>query len=797
MTNHWIDIQHADVIMCIGSNPAENHPISFKYIDKAKDNGGKLLSVDPRFTRTSAKADMYAQLRPGTDIAFIGGMINYVLNNDLIHKEYVVNYTNAAFLISDDFEFNEGLFSGFDEESSSYSKESWVYQKDENGMILRDDSLKDPRCVYQLLKKHYSRYTPEKVCDITGTDLNNYLQLVKTFCSTGRPDKSATIMYAMGTTQHSVGTQNVRSYAMLQLLLGNIGIAGGGINALRGESNVQGSTDYAILYHILPGYLKVPTHTNTDLQAYLKKWTPTTDDPQSANWWGNTPKYMVSLLKAYWGEAATAENDFCYDYLPKRSGNYSYIKLMERLQQGGFEGLINMGTNPIVGGPDVQQIAKGLDKLKWMVSVDLWETETSVFWRRPGADPKTIDTEVFLLPAASSIEKEGSISNSGRWAQWRYQAVKPVGNAKSDAAILDMWVKELKKLYTEDGVFPGPITDLAWDYGHEEEPDIDKVARECNGFFTRDTKVKGKRFKKGEQVPSFAYLKDDGSTVSGNWLYCGSYTEAGNMMKRRSLEDPGGMGSYHNWAWCWPVNRRILYNRASVDLDGKPFNRQKPVISWNRATRKWEGDVPDGGWPPMNEPGTKSPFIMIPEGYGRLFAAGLADGPFPEHYEPAESPVDNCMTAQQCNPAAMIPDDFFSDSDKYPYVGSTYRVTEHWQAGAMTRNLPWLVELVPDMFVEISTTLAKAKGLKNGDMATITSARGAIEARVLVTPRIKPMVIRGKTVEQVGMIWHFGFNGLAKGSSANVLTAAVGDANTGIPESKAFLCDIRKGGMKS
>jgi len=797
MTNHWIDIQHSDVIMCIGSNPAENHPVSFKYIDKAKDNGGKLLSVDPRFTRTSAKADMYAQLRPGTDIAFLGGMINYVLNNDLIHKEYVVNYTNAAFLISDDFEFNEGLFSGFDKESSSYSKESWAYQKDENGMILRDDNLKDPRCVYQLMKKHYSRYTPEKVCDITGTDLNNYLQLVKTFCSTGRPDKSATIMYAMGTTQHTVGTQNVRSYAMLQLLLGNVGIAGGGINALRGESNVQGSTDYAILYHILPGYLKVPTHTNTDLQAYLKKWTPTTDDPQSANWWGNTPKYMVSLLKAYWGEAATAENDFCYDYLPKRSGNYSYIKLMERLQLGGFEGLINMGTNPIVGGPDVQQIAKGLDKLKWMVSVDLWETETSVFWRRPGADPKTIDTEVFLLPAASSIEKEGSISNSGRWAQWRYQAIKPVGDAKSDAAMLDMWVKELKKLYAEDGVFPGPITDLAWDYGHEEEPDIDKVARECNGFFTRDTEVKGKRFKKGEQVPSFAYLKDDGSTVSGNWLYCGSYTEKGNMMKRRGLEDPGGMGAYHNWAWCWPVNRRILYNRASVDLDGKSFNQQKPVISWNRATRKWEGDVPDGGWPPMNEPGTKSPFIMIPEGYGRLFAAGLADGPFPEHYEPVESPVDNCMTAQQCNPAAMIPADFFSDSDKYPYVGSTYRVTEHWQAGAMTRNLPWLVELVPDMFVEIGTTLAKAKGLKNGDMATITSARGAIEARVLVTPRIKPLVVNGKTVEQVGMIWHFGFNGLAKGSSANVLTAAVGDANTGIPESKAFLCDIRKGGMKS
>ena len=796
MTNHWNDIQHSDVIVCIGSNPAENHPISFKYVEMAMDQGAKLISIDPRYTRTSSKADLYAQLRPGTDIAFMGGLINYLLKNDFIQKEYVVNYTNAAFLVNEDFAFDDGIFSGYDAANFRYDKDSWTYQMDDNGMPKRDDSLEHPRSVYQLMKKHYARYTPEKVCEITGTAVQDYMEVARAFASTHKADKVATIMYAMGTTQHTHGTQNVRSYAMLQLLLGNIGLAGGGINALRGESNVQGSTDYAILYHILPGYLKVPTYDNVDLAAYNDKWTPETNDSQSANWWSNTPKYMTSLLKAYWGDAATEKNDFCYDYLPKRSGNYSYIRLMERLQNGGFEGMIFMGTNPIVGGPDVNAIASGMDKLKWLVAVDLWETESSVFWKRPGVDPKDIDTEVFLLPAASSVEKEGSVSNSGRWAQWRYKAVNPPGHAESDAYMLDQWVKRLKELYKKDGVFPGPIVDLAWSYGNGHEPEIDLVARECNGKFTRDVVIKGKVFKKGQQVPSFAYLQADGSTTSGNWLYCNSYTEEGNKMKRRGLEDPTGMGFYHNWAWCWPVNRRVLYNRASVDLNGRPWNPKKPVISWNQLTRKWEGDVPDGGWVPMNEDGTKSPFIMLPEGYGRLFAAGMADGPLPEHYEPMESPVANAMTSQQSNPAVSIPGKI-DNSGKYPYVGTTYRVSEHWQAGAMTRNLPWLVELVPDMFIEISEQLAKEKGLKNGDMVTISSERGKIEARTLVTKRIKPLRIQGKLVEQVGMPWHFGFNGMATGGTANTLTAAVGCANSTIPEYKAFLCNIKKGGITS
>jgi formate dehydrogenase major subunit len=502
---------------------------------------------------------------------------------------------------------------------------------------------------------------------------------------------------------------------------------------------------------------------------------------------------MTSLLKAYWGDAATAENGYCYDYLPKKSGNYSFIKLMERLQAGGFEGMFCMGTNPIVGGPDANAIAGGLDKLKWLVAADLWETETSIFWKRPGVDPKTIDTEVFLLPAAASVEKQGSISNSGRWAQWRYKAVEPPGHAESDAFIVDQMFKRIKALYEQGGVYPEPIVNLSWNYGDGHEPDIEKVARECNGTFLRDVEIKGKLYKKGEQVPSFAFLQDDGSTTSGNWLYCGSYTEAGNMMQRRGQEDPTGLEMYHNWAWCWPVNRRILYNRASVDLNGQPLNPNRVVIAWNALSKKWEGDVPDGGWAPMSEDGSKNPFIMIPEGYGRLFAAGLADGPLPEHYEPMESPVANMMSRQQTNPAVAVPCNI-SNPDKFPYVGTTYRVSEHWQAGAMTRNLPWLVELVPDMFVEISEQLAEWKGIGNGDLVTVSSERGSIEAKALVTSRIKPLRVSGRLIEQVGLPWHFGFAGLAKGGSANVLTTAVGCANTTIPEYKAFLCNIEKGG---
>jgi formate dehydrogenase major subunit len=469
---------------------------------------------------------------------------------------------------------------------------------------------------------------------------------------------------------------------------------------------------------------------------------------------------------------------------------------MERLENGGFEGMVMMGTNPIVGGPDAGAIAEGMGKLKWLVAADLWETESSIFWKRPGVDPNNIDTEVFLLPAASSVEKQGSISNSGRWAQWRYKAVEPLGDSESDAFMVDQWITRLKDLYAKDGVFPGPIVDLAWNYGDGHEPDIEMVARECNGYFTRDIEIDGQSFKKGQQVPSFVLLQDDGSTASGNWLYCNSYTEEGNMLQRRGIEDPTGMGFFHNWTWCWPLNRRILYNRASVDLDGKPWAADKPVISWNEKTKAWEGDIPDGGWPPMSKDGARHPFIMVAEGHGRLFAAGLADGPLPEHYEPMESPIGNLMNKQQSNPA-LTRKGTIDRSGKFPYIATTCRVSEHWQAGAMTRNLPWLAELVPNMFVEMSEVLAEEKGIANGEMVTISSARGEIEAQALVTSRIKPLRIDGKLVEQVAMPWHFGFAGLAKGDTANVLTDAIGDANTHIPEYKAFLCNIEKGGKKA
>ena len=792
MTNHWIDIGNSDCILIIGSNAAENHPISFKWVTKAKENGAKLINVDPRFTRTSSKADIYSKIRSGTDIAFVGGIINYCLDNELYHKDYVVEYTNASFLIDPQFKFNEGLFSGYDMANRKYEKSTWKYQLDENGNPKQDKSLQDPNCVFQLLKKHFKRYTAEKVCAITGADKKDWLAVAKTYCETGKPGKSGTIMYAMGTTQHTHGTQNIRSYAILQLLLGNIGISGGGINALRGESNVQGSTDHCLLFHILPGYLKTPKAHQKTYKQYLAEVTPKTNDPKSANWWGNYAKYSTSLLKAWYGNKAGKDNEFAYQYLPKISGNYSHISLFETMYKGKIKGAMLFGQNPAVAGPNAEKERKALENLEWMVAIDLWETDTSIFWKRPGVDPKKINTEVFLLPACSSVEKEGSIVNSGRWSQWRYAAVKPFLKSKSDLAIINELCKAVKKEYANSGQFPDPIRDLEWNYPVDEhhEPDVHAVAKEINGYFLKDVTIKGKNFKAGTLVPSFAFLMDDGSTSSGNWLYCASYTEDGNMAARRSRKhDKFNVGLFPEWAWCWPVNRRIIYNRASVDPNGVPWDKEHPVISWNDVTKKWEGDVPDGGW----APGTKHAFIMKPEGHARLFGPGLADGPFPEHYEPLESPVKNLLTKQQNNPAIKVWEpDKIGTSRKFPIVGTTYRVTEHWQAGAMTRNLPWLVELVPDAFVEISEELAKKKRIKNGDKVLLTTKRGKMETYALVTKRIKPYKIGNKTVHQVGVIWHFGYSGLAKGGSANVLTPHVGDANTMIPEYKAFLCNIKK-----
>ncbi len=801
MTNHWNDIANADVMMAIGSNPAENHPAAFGHITKAKENGAKLISVDPRFTRTSARADIYCPLRSGTDIAFINGMIKYVLddidaNPGYYNMVYITEYTNAPYLINPGYKGPaelDGLFSGYSEEKRSYDKSTWQYQVDEKGIPKKDKTLKDPNCVFQIMRRHYARYTPGVVSQITGCPVDTFLLATQTYAASGAVGKAGTIMYAMGTTQHTYGTQNIRSYAILQLLLANVGVAGGGINAMRGESNVQGSTDHCLLSHILPGYLGVTQNTDTTLQKYLDRVTPTTKDPNSANWWSNYPKYIVSLLKAWYGDAANSGNDFGFHYLPKiQAGqNYTHIALFEAMDKGNIKGLMVWGQNPAVGGPDANLERRAMDKLDWMVVADMWHTETANFWKRPDARGREaeIKTEVFLLPAVGSFEKEGSVTNSGRWMQWRWKGAKGPGNAMDDLWMQDQIMKRLKKLYAAEGG-PGAacITDLTWDYG-EEHPDVHKVAKEINGYDLAT----------GKLMASFSGLKADGTTSSGNWLYCASYTEDGNMAARRdTTPDMFNIGLYPKWAWCWPVNRRIIYNRASVDLDGNPWDKEQPVIKWNPTKGEkggWDGDVPDGGWPPINvDPvGTRWPFIMKAEGHARLFGNGLVDGPLTEHYEPWEGPVANAMSKQQNNPVIKIwrPDEQ-GTPDKYPIVCSTYRVCEHWQGGQMTRNMPWVIEAQPEPFVEMSEELAEDKGIANGERVIVESARGRVEVVAVVTKRFKPFQMNGRKVHQVGIPWHWGYIGLSTGASANELTPHVGDANTTIPEFKAFLVDVKK-----
>ena len=811
MTNHWIDIRNSDCILIMGSNAAENHPISFKWVTEAMKRGGKLISVDPRFTRTSSKADFYTALRSGTDIAFLGGMIKYILDNNKYFTEYVAEYTNAAFIIADSFDFNDGLFSGYDAKTRKYDKSKWGFVKDEKGIPKKDRSLQDPRCVFQLLKKHYSRYDLDTVSSITGTPKEDLQTVYEMYVTTGQAGKAGTIMYAMGWTQHTVGVQNIRTMAIIQLLLGNMGVAGGGVNALRGESNVQGSTDHCILFHIWPGYLKTPTASLPTLDAYNEKCTPKTSDPLSANWWGNYSKYSVSLLKSFFGDKATKENDFGYNWLPKLDDgkSYSWLDLFDAMYRGEFKGLFAWGMNPAASGANANKNRAAMAKLDWMVNVNIFDNETGSFWKGPGMNPKKIKTEVFMLPCAVSVEKEGSITNSGRWMQWRYKAVDPPEQAWGDGDILMALGKKLKSLYKRDkkAVFPEPIVNLKWDYTKHGEFDSHKMAKEINGYFLKDITIKDQKFKKGDLVPSFAFLQSDGSTSSGNWLYCNSYTGKGNMAARRTKEK-SGIGLNLGWAWCWPVNRRIIYNRASVDKYGKPWDKEHPVIAWDPNAKGgkggWVGDVPDGGWPPMLNPDgtpnpkTKYPFIMKPEGHAHVFGPGRADGPFSEHYEPVECPVEkNLMSSQLINPvAAMYSTDmdiYKSCDPKYPFVATTYRVCEHWQTGVMTRWQPWLLEAEPQLFVEMSQELGKIKEIKNGEKVIVESARGKVEAVAVVTIRLRPFTIQGNTVHQVGLPWHYGWvypkDG---GDSANLLTPSAGDPNTRIPETKAFMVNVIK-----
>ena len=809
MTNHWIDIRNSDCILIMGSNAAENHPISFKWVTEAMKGGGKLISVDPRFTRTSSKADFYTALRSGTDIAFLGGMIKYIIENNKYFREYVAEYTNAPSILNGKYDFRDGLFSGYDKNARRYDKSMWAIEKDARGNPRKDRSLQDPRCVFQQLKKHYSRYDLDTVSAITGTPKEDLLRVYEMYSATGQKGKAGTIMYAMGWTQHTVGVQNIRAMAMIQLLLGNMGVAGGGVNALRGESNVQGSTDHCILYHIWPGYLKTPSASQDSLTAYNARWTPKTNDPLSANWWGNYPKYSVSLLKSFFGDKATKENDFGYNWLPKLDDgkSYSWLDLFDAMYRGEFSGFFAWGQNPAGSGANANKTRQAFTKLDWMVNVNIFDNETGSFWKGPGMDPKKIRTEVFFLPCAVFAEKEGSITNSGRWMQWRYKAAEPPGEARRDSDILIELMKKVKWFYRKDikkgkeTVFPEPIINLKWDYTTHGEFDAHKMAKEINGYFLKDMTVKGKSFKKGDLVPSFAFLQDDGSTSSGNWLYCNSYTNKGNMAARRKREN-SGIGLNLEWAWCWPVNRRIIYNRASVDKYGNPWDKEHPVIRWDGS--RWVGDVPDGGWPPMLNPDgtpnpkTKYPFIMKPEGHAHIFGPGRADGPFPEHYEPIECPVEkNLLSSQLINPTAPT---YGTDMDiyrtcdpRYPFVATTYRVCEHWQTGVLTRWQPWLLETQPQLFVEMSPQLAELKGIKSGEKVIVESARGKVEAVAVVTHRFRPFEIQGTVIHQVGLPWHYGWvHPKDGGDSANLLTPSTGDPNTRIPETKAFMVNVRK-----
>jgi formate dehydrogenase major subunit len=815
MTNGWVDIKNTDVILAMGGNPAENHPVGFKwFLEARKTRGAKIVAVDPRFTRTGAVADLYAPVRAGTDTAFLLGIIRYALETKRFHADYVKLHTNAALLVNPAFDFNDGLFSGFDEKTGAYAKDSWSYQLDDKGMAKSDPTLSDPRCVLQLLKEHVDRYTPEMVERICGTPKDRFLKVCDIVTSTGNAERVGTITYALGWTQHSTGVQIIRAAAMLQLLLGNVGRPGGGVNAFRGHSNIQGATDTAGTFDILPGYLKTPSAQWTTLKEYIDANTPKLLAP-SMNYWQNYDKFMVSLLKAAYGKAATKENDFGYDWLPKVDGNYSWMYICDDMYRGsstraggkepGPEGFISFGMNPVGLGPNSKKWIAALSKLKWLVVVENVETETAGFWKAPkqyeGPDASAIPTEVFLLPAADFAEKDGTFTNSARWIQWKWKALDPPGQAKSDQEVLSRIFLAVRDLYRkEGGALPEALANLSWSYTNPVEPDLGDVLKEINGKALADIpdpadKTKTKILKTaGQQVDGFGQLQNDGTTMCGNWLHSGVFTEAGNNAQRRVTADPTGLGMYSNWGFSWPANRRIMYNRASADAEGKPWDPKRPGIAWNGE--KWVGDVPD--MKPDAPPGTYGAFIMLPEGLGRLFSAALNDGPFPEHYEAIEAPIDNLLHPKvTSNPASKK---FSSDKDVYgkkedfPIVCTTYRLTEHFHYWTQHQHQGVLNELQPGFFVEIPEELAKQKGIANGSQVKVTSARGSIEGMAMVTKRLAPMKIDGKEMWQIGFPIHWGYAGDPShtGPLANLLTPSAMDPNTWTPEFKAFLVRLEK-----
>jgi formate dehydrogenase major subunit len=822
------------VIVIQGSNMAEQHPVGFQWVVEAKRKGAKVIHVDPRFTRTSAIADLHVPIRSGTDIAFLGGIVNYILEGGREFREYVVAYTNAATIIHEDFQDTEdldGFFSGYDPSTRQYDATTWQYagmratsaagQREEaaagevtgaGGSALehgeppeRDETLTHPRCVFQLLRKHFRRYTPEMVEQICGVPKELFLQAAEMLCVNSGRERTGAFCYAVGWTQHTVGVQYIRTAAIIQLLLGNIGRSGGGILALRGHASIQGSTDIPTLYNLLPGYIPMPHAEHYDnLQDYVcKNASPT-------GFWGHMPAYIVSLLKAYFGAAAEQDNDWCFDHLPRISGDHSaYRSVMDMLDRKVF-GYFLPGQNPAVGSANSRLHRFALASLDWLVVRDFSITESASFWKdgpeieSGELEPEEIGTEVFFLPAAAHTEKDGSFTNTQRLLQWHDKAVEPKGDCRSELWFfyhLGRIIKE--KLADSADRRDRPILDLAWDYpvnGEHAEPDAEAVLAEISGWDAD-----------GKPLSSSTQLQSDGSTVCGCWIYCGARADGVNQPRRRKPADKQHWVA-PEWAWAWPNNRRILYNRASADPDGKPWSERKRYVWWDEEAAQWTGyDTPDfaRAMRPdyVPEKGARAelalrgdePFIMQADGRGWLYVpSGLKDGPFPTHYEPHESPCPNSFYTQQANPIRQqFPRDHNPynppGSDTYPYVFTTYRLTEHHTAGGMSRIVPHLSELQPEMFCEVSPALAAERGLEHGGWATIVTSRGAIEARVLVTDRIASLTVQGRTVHQIGLPYHWGFRGLVTGDSANELLPLVLDPNVHISEYKTATCDIRPG----
>jgi formate dehydrogenase major subunit len=845
MTNGWIDIKNTDVMLIMGGNPAENHPCGFKWPIEAKlQRNAKMIVVDPRFTRTAATADLFLQIRAGSDIAFLGGLIKYAIDNGRIAREYVGDYTNAAFIVRDDFKLpDDGVFSGFDPATQVYDKATWNYVGAGQSGVARpfraadaglkprattdlatptlpstveyDPTLQHPRCVFQLLKRHYSRYTPEMIERITGIPRDQFLKAADLFTSVRRDGdmkKASTIIYAVGWTQHTFGTQIIRTAAMLQLLLGNVGRAGGGVNALRGHSNIQGATDMAGVFDILPGYLKMPAPEDVDFATYLKRTTPTASKPsawESFNYWSNTPKFAVSLLKALYGDAARKDNDWAFHYLPKIDRKYSWVDLWDDMYRGQIKGMFAVGMNGVQIGPNSKKNIDALKKADWLVVGEIYADETSEFWRAPGTtaeEMKEIRTTVYRLPCAGFAEKDGTFVNSARWLQWKNVALPPPGEARLDQDILAQIFLKVRELYRKDGgAFPDPVLNARWPYTQPEHPSLSEVAREINGQAVGDVAdpASGQTFKAGQQLPGFGLLRDDGSTLCGNWLYSGSWTEAGNQMARRGTEDPSGLGIYPNWAWSWPANRRVLYNRASCDANGQPWDPSRRQVWWNAGAGRWVGnDVADfkADSPPSDHMG---PFIMNAEGVGRLFGplAAFQDGPFPEHYEPIESPIANPLHPQQSSSPVVkkygtAADKYSATGDSYNVVCTTYRLTEHYHY--WTKNNPMNVQLVPEPFVELPAELADELGLKGGERIKVSSIRASYVAKAMVTHRIKPMMIDGKKTYQIGIPIHWGYRGIAEDAGRternplNLLSPTVIDPNAYTPEFKGFMVKVER-----